>query len=73
MVEELATGTVLLADDFNDGEFPGWTVLDEGTISAPSAWSAATGTLVQSANIYSSDGANLDKLGTFALYTAGGE
>ncbi len=174
VVEELSTGTVLLADDFNDGEFTGWTVLDEGTKAAPSAlyqftdkdsvtlqreftrqvapgalaslnlklvstvpgatppascaadgfaydpngasdaasippadlgyvggldssnygggttftnlnllsdvrfitiWSAATGTLVQSSNIFSSptDASDLAKLGTFSLYTAGGE
>ncbi len=75
VVEELATGTVLLADDFNDGGFNGWTMLDEGTNAAPSAWSAATGTLVQSSNINttSPDPSDLAKLGTFALYTAGGE
>ncbi len=75
VVEELATGTVLLADDFNDGEFTGWTVVDEGTLEGPSAWSAATGTLVQSSNVFSTptDASNLVKLGTFALYTAGGE
>ncbi len=68
LVEDLAAGTVLLADDFNDGDLTGWTVIDEGTISAPPAWSAATGSLVQSADISSADGADL--LGTFALYTA---
>ena len=38
-------------------------------------WSAATGTLVQSSNIFSSptDASDLAKLGTFSLYTAGGE
>ncbi len=71
VVEDLATTTVLLADDFNDGDFTGWTIMDEGT-SEPSAWSAATGTLVQSSNIASAND-GLAKLGTFALYTAGGE
>ncbi len=73
VVEELATGTVLVADDFDDGESSGWTMVDEGTLEGPSVWSAATGTLVQSANIYSEpiDAADLAKPGTFALYTAG--
>ncbi len=75
VVEELATGTVLLTDDFNDGDLTGWTVLDEGAQYGPSVWSAATGTLEQSGNIYSAplDGTELSKFGTYALYTAGGE
>ncbi len=60
---------MLLADNFNDGNLTGWTVLDEGTEFTPSAWSAVTGTLVQSSNITSE---GLAKPGTFALYTAGG-
>ncbi len=74
LVEELATGTVLLADDFNDGEFTGWTAMDEDTLEGPSAWSAATGTLVQSSNINTAiDASDIVRPGTFALYTAGGE
>ncbi len=75
VVEELATGTVLLADDFNDGDFNGWTALDEGIAYGPSMWSAATGTLVQSSNIHttSPDPSDIGRFGTFALYTAGGE
>ncbi len=66
---------MLLADNFNDGNFTGWTVVDEGAEYGPSVWSAAAGTLVQSGNIYSAplDGAELSKFGTYALYTAGGE
>ncbi len=65
LVEDLATGTVLLWDDFNDGNFTGWTIVDEGTTNGPSAWSAQTGALVQSSNIGSDTSSNL---GTFALY-----
>ena len=65
--------TLPISDDFNDGNFIGWTAVDEGTISAPSAWSAATGTLVQSSNIYggSTNGSVLPKPGTFLFYTNG--
>ncbi len=74
VVEELGTGTVLVADDFNDGEFTGWTIIDEGTLQGPSAWSAATGALVQSSNIKTTiDDADITRPGSYALYTAGGE
>ncbi|MDY6837608.1 MAG: hypothetical protein SWH78_06515 [Thermodesulfobacteriota bacterium] len=70
LVEDLSTGTVLLSEDFNDGDYTGWTVVDEGTVRRPSAWSAQTGALVQSSSIYSkpTDRDDLAKLGTFALY-----
>ena len=71
LVEELGTGTLLLADDFDAGVLNGWTIgwtiLDEATIRQPSGWSAATGTLVQDSNINSD--ADLTMLGTLALYT----
>jgi len=65
----------LLDDDFQDGDFAGWAVVDEGTITAPSAWGVAGGALKQSSNIYSNvEGtgtAALAYLGTYAWYTAG--
>ena len=67
------TGTLLI-DDFADGDFLGWSVIDEGTSSGPSAWSAATGTLIQSSNIFSgSSGSSngLPVLGTYARYDSG--
>lgn len=69
-VEHLATGAVLLYEDFDDGDLSDWTIVDEGTNEAPSAWSAATGAMVQSSNIYSlpTNAGDLTKLGTFALY-----
>ena len=65
--------SLLLSDDFSDGDFAGWSVVDEGTTSAPSAWSASSGVMVQSSNIYSfpTDAASLPKLGTYAQYDAG--
>ena len=67
------TGTLLI-EDFTDGNFLGWSVIDDGTISAPSAWSAATGTLIQTSNIYSGSSGpsnSLPVLGTYARYDTG--
>ena len=65
-VEDLATKTVLLADDFNDGNLFGWTVVDEsGTQSGPSAWSVFNGQALQSTNIGSDD---YGTVGTILLY-----
>jgi hypothetical protein len=62
------SGQILLSDNFNDGDYTGWTILDEaGTTNAPSVWSISNGTLVQTSNIGSSD----NSIGTFALYTKG--
>ena len=72
-VTDVAEGGTLLTDDFADGNFNGWTIIDEGTIEAPSAWAVVNEALAQSSNIYggnTSAGA-LPKPGTFAWYTAG--
>jgi hypothetical protein len=67
----------LLSDDFEDGEFPGWNVVDEGTREAPSSWAVVGGALEQSSNIFSdpigagTDPSELPKLGTYAWYTNG--
>jgi len=60
VVQDLNTGVVLLSDDFNDGTFTRWTIVDQGRNQGPSVWSATSGTLLQTSNID----------GTFALYTA---
>ncbi len=67
-VEALSTGSVLLREDFSDGDFSGWSVIDDGNIHGPSEWSATSGALVQSSNIYSTVGSDLAKRGTFALF-----
>ncbi len=63
----------LLSDDFVDGDFAGWVIVNEGRYSGPSKWSAQTGTVVQSSNIYSSptSASDLRKLGAYAFYEAG--
>jgi hypothetical protein len=42
----------MLTDRFAEGDISGWTVVDEGTLSAPSAWSAVDGALRQTSNIF---------------------
>ena len=58
-VKDLATGVTLLSDNFNDGNFPGWTIVDQGTTQESSVWSAANGTLTQSSST----------IDTFTIYT----
>jgi YD repeat-containing protein len=67
------TAATLLRDDFNDGNYTGWTVTNQGTVSAPSAWSASTGVLRQTNDIHSTPTtvANLQKLGTFNRLNTG--
>jgi hypothetical protein len=63
---------ILLEEDFDDGDHAGWSIVDQGDNFSPSNWSAATGTMVQSSNIFSVPvGVELTKLGTYAWYTAG--
>ena len=65
LVQDLATGVLLVSDDFNGGAFTGWTIVDEGTDQRPSAWSVKTGSFVQSSSIGSN---TTNNLGTYALY-----
>jgi hypothetical protein len=68
MVEDLKTAGILLWDDFNDGDFYGWTILDETTNNGPSAWSVKDGVLVQRSNIGVRDNTKFDSNGSIALY-----
>ncbi|GEM_PF-2997140 len=63
-------GPPLLVEDFSSGVISGWTIVDEGTNSAPSAWAVSNGQLVQSSNIYggSASGSDPVKPGTY-IYT----
>ena len=64
----------LYSDDFNDGSMTRWTVVNDGTVDAPSSWSASSGQLVQGTNIYdgtSADPADLPKRGSYAAYAGG--
>ncbi|MFH1586588.1 MAG: family 16 glycoside hydrolase [Candidatus Diapherotrites archaeon] len=66
----------VLEEDFADGDFSGWTVVDEGTIAAPSSWNVVSGELVQSSNIYGPDSDDVapyevHKPGSFLYYNNG--
>jgi len=66
LVEDLQNSAILLWDNFNNGDFIGWTIIDDaGTSGGPSHWSVTSGTLMQSVNIGSDATGNL---GTFLLY-----
>ncbi|UCG50170.1 MAG: hypothetical protein JSU94_10340, partial [Phycisphaerales bacterium] len=58
-------------EDFSDGGYEGWTIVDEGGSFGPSSWSAATGELVQGSNIFGGDGVSVNMPGTYALYEQG--
>jgi hypothetical protein len=67
------TSAQLLLDDFEDQNYTGWAVTDQGTISAPSAWSASNRALRQTSDIHSTPttAATVPKPGTFNRWTAG--
>ena len=44
---------ILAADDFEDGDLAGWTIVDEGTLEGPSDWQVVGGALVQASDIQS--------------------
>jgi hypothetical protein len=71
LVQDLHTNAVLLLDDFNGDDFTSWTIVDEGTWMAPSAWSVSDRALRQSSKIYSeaTDPTDIANHGTYALYT----
>ncbi|MBE0535576.1 MAG: right-handed parallel beta-helix repeat-containing protein [Phycisphaerae bacterium] len=57
---------IALQDDFNDGTCDDWQIVDEGN-TGPSAWSAASGAMVQSSNIYTEPMSDERYRGTYAL------
>jgi len=64
-----ANGRILLNEDF-PGNFDGWTIVDQGNRNAPSNWSAASGSMVESSGIYYASDGILNR-GTFAKFTYG--
>ena len=43
---------ILLSDGFTNNVLQGWTVVDEGTLAAPSKWLEGAGRLIQLSDIY---------------------
>jgi len=72
-INVVSTAATLLRDDFNDNNTTGWSVTNQGTVSAPSVWSASTGVLRQTSDIHSTPttAATVPKPGTFNRWTAG--
>ncbi|MGH7854059.1 MAG: family 16 glycoside hydrolase [Candidatus Binatia bacterium] len=64
------SGSTLLAADFNDGKFVGWSIINNGTVEGPSVWSVINGAFAQTGNLGSA-GDDIGRLGTYALYTRG--
>jgi hypothetical protein len=62
---------ILLSEDFNDGNYNGWMLVEQGILAGPMAWSAASGVMVQSSNVHTGPLDTLPKLGTFAYWQAG--
>ena len=60
---------LLYHENFDDENFTGYTIVDEGTIEGPSNWQCINGEIVESSNIYGPDRtATSNRLGTFAVY-----
>jgi hypothetical protein len=62
---------ILLSEDFNDGDYNGWTLIEQGIQGGSMEWSAATGEMVQSSNNHSPITEGISKLGTYAYWQAG--
>jgi len=58
LVKELTAGVALLSDNFDQGRFSGWTIVDRGLKPGASVWAVINGTLTQGS---ASD--------TFVIYT----
>ncbi len=67
----LVDPTALLVEDWTSGSLAGWTVVDQGTTSAPSAWAVQGGVLTQSSNIHGGTlvATDPEKPGTFLRRT----
>jgi len=62
---------ILLSEDFNNGNYNGWILVQQGTNDGPMTWSAASGVMVQSSNVYSPSSLGISRLGTYAYWQAG--
>ncbi|MBL7147132.1 MAG: LEPR-XLL domain-containing protein, partial [Phycisphaerae bacterium] len=62
---------ILLSEDFNDGNYNGWSLVDQGNLAGPMAWSAASGVMVQSSNVHTTTVDGVARLGTYAYWQAG--
>ncbi|MHC4727549.1 MAG: leucine-rich repeat domain-containing protein [Planctomycetota bacterium] len=63
--------TELLSEDFNDGNYDGWSLVEQATMGGPMDWSVVNGVMIQSSNVHSPPPHLVAKLGTFAYWQAG--
>ncbi len=71
-VTDAGTGPqILLSEDFNDGNYNGWSLVDQGNLAGPMAWLAASGVMVQSSNVHTLTVDGVARLGTYAHWQAG--
>lgn len=64
------TAELALSEDFEDGDYDGWTAYDEGASSGPSDWEVIEGELVQNSNIFgwSGGGSHDDRRGAYVYW-----
>ncbi len=60
-----------LLDNFDDGDYDGWEIIDQGDIDVNSVWSAETGQMVQSSNYANPPLTDPNMLGTYAWWQGG--
>jgi len=70
-VTQPSNSTLLLMETFNNENLSGWSVIDNGSQSTPSAWSVKDGMAYQSSNIYQFDPPAY--LGSYLLYDNGSQ
>lgn len=71
--QPLARTYSLIQEEFDSGDLAGWSIVDQGSLYAPSAWSVINGRLRQDNNICQQNlqPSAVDMLGTFAVWQAG--
>jgi hypothetical protein len=57
-----------LLDNFDDGDYDGWEIIDQGDIDINSVWSAESGQMVQSSNYANPPLTDPNMLGTYAWW-----
>ena len=63
--------TATLSETFDDGNFFGWSIVDDGNISAPSAWAVTTGGVLEQSSGIGSPISGIADFGTMLLYDPG--
>ena len=63
------TYETLLNESFDDGDYFGWSIHDQGTVEGPSFWTVNSGIMTQTSNIFGPEVfAVANRQGTYALF-----